>query len=191
MDNATPQSVTDAKVLAAMTHPLRRRLLDTLRVDGPSTVSTLAERLDEATGNISHHVRVLATCVLIEEAPELSRDRRERWWRLTSPTLRWSAAEVENDPAAFVVATAAESLNLDRQVQLVRSWLNAPADVRAQWSQGAFSVDTWIHLTPDELAELQEQMSELLHHWAQRGTSQDGLHREPVFVFARGVPGRP
>ncbi len=46
-------------MLAAMTHPLRRRLLTLLKVDGPAMASTLAERTGQAVGNISHHLRVL------------------------------------------------------------------------------------------------------------------------------------
>ena len=70
--------MTDARVLTAMAHPLRRRLLDVLRVHGPGTASVLAERTAQAVGNVSHHMRILAEAGLVEEAPELARDRRER-----------------------------------------------------------------------------------------------------------------
>ena len=73
--------VTEPDVLRAVAHPLRRRLLDVLRVDGPQTASLLAEHTGEAVGNVSHHVRVLQRAGLVEAAPELARDRRERWWR--------------------------------------------------------------------------------------------------------------
>jgi DNA-binding transcriptional ArsR family regulator len=66
-----------------MTHPLRRRLLSLLKLDGPSTASVLAQRTGQAVGNISHHLHALAAADLIEEVPELARDRRERWWRRT------------------------------------------------------------------------------------------------------------
>ncbi|HEX3588649.1 MAG TPA: helix-turn-helix domain-containing protein [Pseudonocardiaceae bacterium] len=184
-------NVVDAKILAAMTHPLRRRLLDVLRVDGPSTVSKLADRTSEAVGNVSHHVRVLAAANLVEQVPELSRDRRDRWWRLAAPRLRWSADDVAHDSAARAVATAAESLNLDRQVGLVRDWLGAPDQQRAKWAHGAFSTDSWLRLTPDELAELGAQLTTLLGQWAGRTSPDDGQDREPVFVFLRGVPGQP
>ena len=65
--------ITDAKVIAAMTHPLRQRLLAVLRLDGPSTVGVLAQRLGQAPGNISHHLKALAAAGLVEEVPELAR----------------------------------------------------------------------------------------------------------------------
>ncbi len=78
------QQVTETQVLAAMTHPLRRRILDVLKVDGPSTVSALAGRLGQQPANVSHHLRVLRDGGLVEPAPELVRDRREAgggWFR--------------------------------------------------------------------------------------------------------------
>jgi DNA-binding transcriptional ArsR family regulator len=62
--------IKDAAVLKAIAHPLRRRLLDVLRVDGPSMPSVLARATDQAVANISHHLRVLADAGLIAEAPE-------------------------------------------------------------------------------------------------------------------------
>src|SRR6201996_4811964 len=89
----SPRQITDSRVLAAYSHPLRRRLLDALSVDDAATASMLAEATGQAVGNVSHHLKVLASAQLIEEAPELARDRRERWWRRTSRGLRWSRSE--------------------------------------------------------------------------------------------------
>src|SRR4029453_1967056 len=91
------QTLTDAKALAAMANPFRSRILDALAVDGPSTASALAQRTGQAVGSASHHLKVLAEAGLVVEAPELARDRRERWWRLVAPSTRWSRAEFATD----------------------------------------------------------------------------------------------
>src|ERR1700760_2669893 len=104
------RQITDSRVLAAMSHPLRRRLLDALALDGPATASALAQATDQAVGNISHHLKVLAGAGLIAEAPELARDRRERWWRPTSRSFSWSSDDFMGDPAEEAVAAAAPSL---------------------------------------------------------------------------------
>src|SRR5258708_14268773 len=70
------RTVTDTRVLAAMTHPLRRRLLSILKLDGPSTASALAQRTEQGVGNISHHLHVLAAAGLIEEVPPPGPDPR-------------------------------------------------------------------------------------------------------------------
>jgi DNA-binding transcriptional ArsR family regulator len=191
MANDPIRQVTDSRVLAAMSHPLRRRLLDVLKVHGPATVSALAGRTDQSVANVSHHLRVLHSSGLIEEAPELARDRRERWWRLVSAALRWSSVDFAEDPASEAIAEAGQSLNLDHHSGLVRTWFAADEDQRTRWDDAAFSTDKWLTLTPAELAELSHQVIDLLDRWATRKTPDDGQQREPVFVFTYGVPVQP
>lgn len=185
------RQITDSGVLAAMSHPLRRRLMDVLKVYGPSTVSQLADRTDQAVANVSHHLKVLGACELIEEAPELARDRRERWWRLVSAGVRWTTADFDGDPAAAAVASAAQSLNLDRHASLVRQWFAASEAERARWENSPFATGKWMHLTPAELARLEAELIDVFARWADRDLPDDGERREPVFAFAYGVPAQP
>ncbi len=192
------QTITDSRVLAAMTHPVRRRLLDALIIDGPSTASMLAARTGQAVGNISHHLKVLAQASLIEVVPSLARDRRERWWKVSATSRRWSSTAFEEDPASEAVAEAAESLNLEHQVEKVRAWHAQRGSASREWVDAAFSSDTWLRLTPAELQQLSSELADLLHRWRDRtppaGDEQapaDGTGRHSVFVFARGVPAEP
>lgn len=182
--------MVEGNVLAALAHPLRRRLLDLLTVHGPCTVSLLAEHSGQRVGNISHHIRVLADSGLVEEVPELARDRRERWWRPVPNSLRWSAQDA-GDAAEAVIATAAEDLNLDHQISLARTWYAARHDAEPAWSRAAFSADTWLRLTPEELAQVGAELTEVLVRWARRQAPEDGQNREAVFLFSRGFPGHP
>ncbi|WP_410810832.1 ArsR/SmtB family transcription factor [Micromonospora sp. 067-2] len=191
MKNPDVRQVTDSRVLAAMAHPLRRRLMDVLKVHGPATVGMLAERTDQAPANVSHHLRVLAAGELVTEAPDLARDRRERWWRLVDRGVRWSDSDFDADPAARAVADAATSLNLDRHVALARAWHATDESTRAVWDDSPFSTDKWLHLTPEELAELSHEIVGLLDRWADRQVPDDGRDRQPVFLFVHGVPARP
>ncbi|HEU5110727.1 MAG TPA: metalloregulator ArsR/SmtB family transcription factor [Micromonosporaceae bacterium] len=184
------RKITDSAVLAALAHPLRRRLMDVLKVDGAATVSVLAERTDQAVANVSHHLKVLAACELVVEAPERARDRRERWWRLGSPSVRWSTADFDADPASQAVASAALSLNLDRQVSHVRAWQAVREERRREWGEAPFATDKWLRLTPDELVAFERELLALLDRWADAATSDDP-EREPVFFFAHAVPARP
>jgi DNA-binding transcriptional ArsR family regulator len=185
------RQITDSRVLAAMAHPLRRRLMDVLRVDGPATASVLAERTGQAVGNVSHHMRVLAAGELVAEAPELARDKRERWWRLASASTRWSTRDFGTDAAAEAVALAANSLNLQRQIGFVQAWDAAAEDEHESWGGGPFSTDTWLHLTPSELAEFGAEVIALQDKWSKRKIPDDGQQRRPVFTFARAVPATP
>jgi len=197
---AAPQAVqtlTDSRVLAAMSHPVRRRLLDVLIVDGPSTVGMLAGRTGQAAGNISHHLKVLAQALLVEEAPGLARDRREHWWRVSAVSRRWSSTVFSEDPASEAVAEAAESLNLEHQVGKVRAWYAKRDSASREWNDAVFSADIWLRLTSAELSQLSDELVDLLYRWRDRtqpaGAEQtpDEAGRRPVFVFARGVPAEP
>ncbi|GAB3183305.1 ArsR family transcriptional regulator [Micromonospora palomenae] len=191
MDMSQVRKIDDSTVLAALAHPLRRRLMDVLKVDGPQTATLLAERTDQAVANISHHLKVLAGCELVVEAPELARNRRERWWRVASPGVRWSNADFDDDPASQAVASAAVSLNLDRQVSLVRAWHAIRESAADTWGEAPFSTDRWLRLTPAELAELEREILEVLARWSDRQVPDDGRRRDPVFFFAHAVPARP
>jgi DNA-binding transcriptional ArsR family regulator len=181
MTDREVRQIADSRVLAAMAHPLRGRLMDVLRVYGPATASMLAERTGQAVGNISHHLHTLAACELIEQAPELAKDRRERWWRLVSAATRWSSRDFGGDAAAEAVELAAASLNLDRQVGFVRAFAAAGQDER----------DSWLRMTDAELAEFAAAVIELYRSWSERAIPDDGQERRPVFAFARAVPATP
>ncbi|CAN3978372.1 ArsR/SmtB family transcription factor [Kitasatospora purpeofusca] len=186
------RQISDSRVLAAFTHPLRRRLLDVLKVDGAATVGLLAERTGQAVGNVSHHLKVLAGAGLVEEAPDLARDRRERWWRPTSASLRWARADFEDDPVAEAVADAAGSLQLERQAALVRAWFSNRQEYTPEWRENcAVATETWLRLTPEEARELAADLVTVLDKWAARPVPEDGRERESVFAFAHSIPARP
>ncbi|MFI5930875.1 winged helix-turn-helix domain-containing protein [Actinoplanes sp. NPDC051494] len=180
--------IKDAAVLKAVAHPVRRRLLDVLRVDGPSMPSVLARVTGQAVANISHHLRVLAGAGLIEEAPELARNRKEHWWRMPDQAITWSVADFAGDAADLAAADTAVALGLQRQVELATTWIGSPAAKEEPWVSTAFSTDSFLRLSPAELAELGEKVQELMNQYANRPPAPE---REPVFFMSRGFPGRP
>ncbi|GHF55059.1 transcriptional regulator [Kitasatospora xanthocidica] len=186
------REIQDSRVLAALTHPLRRRLLDLLKVDGPATVGKLAERTEQAVGNVSHHLKVLAESGLIEEAPELARTRRERWWRRADRELTWTRADFDGDPVTEAVADAAGSILLERQVELVREWAVRRGGYPPDWRDGcSVATQTWLRLTPEEARELAADLHGVIQKWANRPVPEDGRERETVLAFAHSVPARP
>lgn len=204
--------IKDARTLAAMAHPLRRRLMDLLRVDGPATPSALARGTDEAVANISHHLRVLAEAGLVAEAPELARNRKERWWRVVNRSLVWQPADFLGDAAAIAVVDEVLAIGLRRQVELVTASLADPRARQGRWRDSAFSSDNWLRLTPAELIGLRQELQAVIDRYrglaqepaagaedepaaAERqppaGGGEPGEDRESVFVFVHGFPARP
>lgn len=190
--NEPVRRITSASVdqIAAANHPLRRRLLELLALDGPATASKLAAATDQLVGNISHHLKMLAKAAMIEEAPELAKNHRERWWRAVPVSLSWSLADVRGDAAGETIATAAEHYNLGHHVEKVQDWFQARYTYDERWVRAAFSTESWVRATPEELDELGARIQAVLEDFksAQEG---DDPSREHVFVFAHGVPSRP
>ena len=189
--NVEARRTVDSQVLRAMAHPLRRRLLDVLAAHGPSSVSGLAEATSQRVGNISFHLKVLARAGLIAEAPELARDRRERWWRHAGP-VRWSTEDFNDDPVDKSVVLPLQLMNLDRQTGMARDWFQANPQDRSAWKDGAFATERWMQLTPAELGQLHEELEGVLSRWAGRASAPRGTEaREPVLVFGYGLPAHP
>lgn len=184
------QTVTDARALSAMANPARSRILDVLAVHGPSTASAIAARTGQAIGSASHHLKVLSQAGLVEQAPELAADRRERWWRLVTASTRWSRSDFAQDASAVTAALAAEAVTLQRQFERSRDWL-ASSDSADDWDAAAFATQTWLSLTPAELAEFGEELLALSRRWRRRELPADGARRQSVYFFARGFPAQP
>ena len=180
--------IKDAAVLKAVAHPVRRRLLDVLRVDGPAMPSVLARVTGQAVANVSHHLRVLAEAGLIEEAPDLARNRKEHWWRMPDRSISWKLADFTADAADLAAADAAMAIGLQRQVELISTWLGSPASREEPWGAAAFSTDGFLRLSPAELAEMGAEIQAVVGRYAGRPETPE---REPVFVIGRGFPARP
>lgn len=108
-----------------------------------------------------------------------------------SGAVRWSTRDFADDPAGEAVALAAASLGLDRQLELLNAWRSASSQTHAAWGDGPFSTDSWLRLSPDELVRFSQELLALIKRWSDRDIPDDGADREPVFVFAHGIPARP
>jgi DNA-binding transcriptional ArsR family regulator len=193
-----PRRLNDPDLLKGLTHPLRRTLLRLLTQLGPATVSLLAARIDADPGQISYHLRELGKRGFIEEAPELARDRRERWWRVAPGATTWSVDSFE-DPADRAVAEALYGSIVSDQFDRLRAFEAAKASFGADWSEAAVSSNSELRLTPDELRELSAELDTVLRRWAELGRidpnsrpedrADDG--RQNVFLFFHAFPEQP
>jgi DNA-binding transcriptional ArsR family regulator len=184
-------------VLTAIHHPVRRRVLEHLHLNGPATVGMLAEGLGLQVGSVSHHLKTLERVGYVEPAPELARDRRESWWRGVSHQVSWSVTDFD-DPTDVLLATAAERENLQHHAGKVLGWLGERDGLPTAWVDAGFATEHWATATPDELADLSARVNELFASWAAgceaaaAGEDDDErARRTPVFVFAHGNPARP
>lgn len=194
----TERRVTDPETLKALTHPLRQRLFRLLAQLGPATTTILAGHLSADPGRISYHLRELARRGFIEEAPELARDRRERWYRIPEGPMTWASDDFDS-PEAKAVFEASFAQTVSDQFERLRGYNEAQQTWSEDWRRAVTASDSEIRLTPDELRALAAELNEVIRRHAAPGRRDPGTRfedqpddgRQNVFLFFHAFPERP
>lgn len=187
-------------MLKAVAHPVRLRLYEALVANGPSTNARLAQQIPGAPGSLSYHLRQLAKHGFVEEAPELSEDARERWWRAVPGGLHWTEESLEGNPGAQSVASAAQSILLARQIDRMRSWAHGGQQQWSlAWRSASVNNDSVLRLDARELRELADEVEALFARWLARsrasstdsGEASGSDERASVFLAVHAFPFEP
>lgn len=175
-----PEPITDIRSVRALAHPLRLRLLDLLRSQGPSTATRLARRLDESSGATSFHLRQLAKYGYIGE---LQRDGgRERWWRYLERPIH-----VQHQGNQRLNRRLAAEM-LTREAHALDAFL-AGREVPAEWDRAAFFSTKALRLTSAQLEELQLAIEALLAPLPRVDGGDPAPGARVVRFLATGFPG--
>ena len=190
-----PRRITDPGTLKALSHPLRRQIYRLLTQHGPATVTLLTERTGADPGQLSFHLRELAKRGFITEAPELARDRRERWWQAEPGSWSWSSTDFQ-DPAAKAIADTAKQLMVAEEIDRIRAYEASKQSLPDDWINAAVSSEYNLRLRPDELRELTAEMHDVVMRWSAAGRIDPPVRpadrpddgREAVFLFLHAFP---
>jgi DNA-binding transcriptional ArsR family regulator len=179
-------------VLVALHHPTRRWLVELLYVEGPATVGRLAARTGLAAGSVSHHLKPLHRQGFVEPAPELARDTRESWWRLTERQLSWSVEDFAPDSLGRKVADQAELENFRYQVRATQQWLKEMGQATPEWRRAAGSTDSLVRATPEQTEDLHQRLGAVLQSWTEEVKTDDPApESRMVRVALRMFPSKP
>ena len=153
------------RTLRGLAHPLRVRLLASLRLDGSATASQLAERLGESSGSTSYHLRQLAAYGFVEDDPERGKGR-ERWWRSSHQGTNFDDA-LRNDPDPTVRGAADFYLHehATLHAQELSTWLGTMRDWSEEWVNSSDMSDYTLRLTPELTAELNQKLEALIESY--------------------------
>ncbi|SCF15285.1 ArsR/SmtB family transcription factor [Micromonospora mirobrigensis] len=155
----TPREIRpDATSLRGLAHPLRVRILNVLREQGPATATLLAERLGQSTGATSYHLRQLAQYGFVVDDPQRSAGR-ERWWRAAHRNTVLDSdlgEQASADTEAYLRAVAAA------YAERVDRWLGEWAALPREWAATGTLSNWRLRLTRAEAAELHERLFALL-----------------------------
>ncbi|MEU0371280.1 helix-turn-helix domain-containing protein [Streptomyces sp. NPDC006283] len=173
----------DPRSLRGLAHPLRMRMLSTLRLDGPATASQLAERLGESSGATSYHLRQLAAHGFVEDDPERGKGR-ERWWKASIEGTGFDESlQSDPDPAVRGAADLYLHEHATIHTQEVATWLATQRDWPQEWRRSADLSDFTLRLTPAQALELNEKLHALIESYRDQapapgteGAAQVRLH---------------
>lgn len=181
----------DGERLKAIAHPLRARILAALRTDGPATASGLAQRFTTNTGQTSYHLRVLAEAGLVAEDTERG-TARERWWCSVHRVTQIEARDFADDPGAMERLRWLRSEGARLQDRAYARFLDEAEQYGPDWEAAAGVSDWVLHLTADELDELQRELAEVVQRWAGDRPRAGGAapDEEPVHLHLRAFPQR-
>ena len=167
-----PRPMSDPRVLRAIAHPTRGRILDELQATGPMRAADLGEALGIPANQASFHLRQLAKYGVIVPAPEAARDKRDRVWRTADERgFRLDVADIESRPGG----KAAVSVFRQNKAAWAHRLVDEVFAFRKQKDSFSAIVDQTMKLTKDEAADFMGEIDEVLARWAAktRGRSRD------------------
>lgn len=191
-----PRTMT-SPMLKAMANPLRRRIFATLAAMDAARAADLAGRLEVPANSLSFHLRVLAEAGMIEEAPELAKDRRDRVWRVLPGSLTIGSPEhpaLDEDKLAMDAYLTQQEQDRARQLRAVVAWGREYASGAEHEQLGALNISN-LMLSAQEVEELEERMLELLREIKLKSlaAAHDGTERKlwdiTVMMAREDLPG--
>ncbi|MET0143459.1 MAG: helix-turn-helix domain-containing protein [Ilumatobacteraceae bacterium] len=147
----------DARQLKALAHPLRSRLLGSLRVHGPATATQLAARLATNSGATSYHLRQLADVGVVEDDVERSTGR-DRVWRSTHRSTSWRSPEFDDDPDARAADEWLMRHHANTMSRWLDDWLDARQEWPKEWREAADQSDYHVRLSAERLNDLMAEL---------------------------------
>ena len=178
-----PHRRATTEQMRAVVHPVRMRIVDALRNDGPSTATKLAQALGESSGSTSYHLRVLAEAGVIEEDPERG-NGRERWWRRVVPLYIPTDAE---DPDGRALEVAARLAHIERDEEALQRYMLAFDSLPTEWNAAAFTGSFPVYMTSEELLQFGLDWLARLEDY-RRAPEERPPGSRRVVVSLRGVP---
>ena len=170
-----PQPLSDPRVLRAIAHPVRTRILEELSATGPIRAADVARELGIPANQASFHLRQLAKYGLVEEAPEEARDKRDRVWKATSAQgFTVNLSQFKDAPGGRAAVDVFRTTQLARLHEVVDRTFDLD---RAEGSGVFVTSDHAIKLTDDEAHQLREEIDELVEAWSDRTRGRAGGRR--------------
>ena len=180
----------DPRVLRAIAHPVRNRILTELDAHGPLRAADVAQLLGIPANSASFHLRQLAKFGLVEEDPDAARDKRDRVWRQTEAAgFDISLGEIEKTPGGKAASAVFRRTKEAWAHHLVE---DAFGDDRTPGIHRAVTEQA-VRLTKEEARTLTEELIGVVDEWRSRtqGGKDDDRQTYHVFQIVQPFPDQP
>lgn len=185
--------VTDLDTMRAFVHPLRMRLLGSLRLEGPSTASELGRRFGESSGSTSYHLRQLERYGFVIEDDEQP-SKRERRWRAAHDVTSWNSADFADDEAGREIMSALQSTQVQLLMDGLQQWFGMQDEWGPAWREAGELSDMHLRLRPDDLLRLGREIDAVItrFHAHQRPADDEAAELVAIHLIThperRGQP---
>lgn len=176
----------DPRELRALADPLRLRLFDLVRRDGPVTSATIARQLERGPTHVEQGLRELESAGLVDAA---ANDDGLVYW---SSELTGVVFEIPADEEGQRAARQLSNVMMAAYADDPRSWLrDEEPKLGLEWARAAGLFNARIELAPHELREIQEQLERLLEPYATRPPTEIPDDAATVQILAFFLPHEP
>jgi DNA-binding transcriptional ArsR family regulator len=163
--------ISDPRVLRAIAHPTRERVLAELYAVGPLRAADVAEAIGIPANQASFHLRQLAKYGLVAEAPELARDGRDRVWRpVNEHGISLDIEDLEEVPGG----RAAVKVWRRQATAATHELVDTAYAARKESGRHIMISATALSLTEKEAKEFGAELAALVDTWTTRGTEAKG-----------------
>jgi predicted ArsR family transcriptional regulator len=150
--------------IRVLAHPLRSRLLGSLRLHGPATATSLAAELGTNSGATSYHLRQLAEVGLVAEE-ERPAGGRQRFWRSVHDMSTWHRSQYDDDPDAAAAADWLAARQLTRLNEHFEAWRAAEPEEPSEWRDAGELSDHFLSLNAAQTRELIAEIDAVIDRW--------------------------
>lgn len=182
-------TIRDPAVMRALAHPARLAIMEHLSATAAATATECATVCGLSPSATSYHLRALARAGLVEEAPGRG-DGRERLWRNVV-----HAYDIEGtwDPDPEIRTAARDLIDtiVIRDEARMRHWLQTSDREPREWHDAAIYARSTLVLTAEELASLNQAVTELFRPYTKRRRTDVPADARTVAALYRAFPTEP
>jgi predicted ArsR family transcriptional regulator len=170
--------------IRVLAHPLRSRLLGSLRLHGPDTATKLAAELGTNTGATSYHLRQLAEVGLVAEDERPGSGRR-RFWRSVHDMSAWHRSQYDDDPDAAAAADWLAARQLNRLTAHLEAWRAAESQESPEWRDAGQLSDHFLDLNAAQTRALSAEIDAVIDRYR---TVEPGPGARQVLLYLATMP---